>query len=74
MNTISATYTLSYELTFAPQYKWTKCGKCFNTKTGRQVKQTYVCGSIGYCVLGKFHSLTYLRKYISKIKKENTPF
>lgn len=39
MNSILINYTLKFELSFAPQYKWTSCGKCFNVKTGRQIKQ-----------------------------------
>jgi hypothetical protein len=74
MQTISVTYTLKYELDFAPQYKWSKNNKCFNVKTGRQIKQTYVGGSIGYCICGKFYSLTTLRKHLVKIKKEIIPF
>ena len=41
MNCISITYTLILELDFAPNYKWTKCGKCFNSKTTKQIKQVY---------------------------------
>jgi len=74
MKTISVSYTLKYELNVAPQYKWSECGKCFNTKTGRQIKQTYVSGSIGYCILGKFHSLTYLRTHLVKVAKVECPF
>jgi len=74
VNTISTTYTLKFELDFAPEYKWTSCGKCFNIKTGRQIKQTYVSGSIGYCIKGKFNSLTKLRKHLTKIKEVNCPF
>jgi len=74
MNTFSKTYTLKYELDFAPNYKWTDCKKCFNIKTGRQIKQTYVSGSIGYCINGKFNSLNSLRNHLVKIKKEDCPF
>lgn len=74
MNLISVSYTLKYELDFAPNYQWTKCGKCFNIKTGRQLKQSYVSGSIGYSINGKFMSLTKLRKHLVKIKHEDLPF
>jgi hypothetical protein len=74
MNSISVTYTLKYELSFAPNYKWTECGKCFNTRTGRQVKQTLVGGSIGYCINSKFKSLKFLRENLVKIKHELLPF
>lgn len=74
MNTFSKTYTLKYQLDFAPNYKWTECKKCFNQKTGRQIKQTYVSGSIGYCINGKFYSLKKLRTHLVKIKEEDCPF
>lgn len=74
MNSVSKSYTLKYELEFAPQYKWTNCNKCFNTKTGREIKQTYSKGSIGYCIQGKFKSLTSLRKCLVKIKDDSCPF
>lgn len=74
MNSISITYTLKFELSFAPQYKWTTCGKCFNTKTGRCIKQVYNNGSIGYTINGKFKSLTYLRSKLIKIRPSDCPF
>lgn len=74
MNTISKTYTLYFELSFADNYKFTKCGKCFNTKTGREIKQTYNSGSIGYNIKGKFYSLPYLRKRLRKISTFELPF
>ena len=74
MNTITVTYTLKYQLYFAPEYKWTKCNRCFNTKTGREIKQTQSKGSIGYCIRGKFYSLTRLKQSLVKIKNTNCPF
>jgi len=74
MNSISITYTLKYELNFAPNYKWSECGKCFNTKTGREIKQVYNNGSIGYSIYGKFKSLKYLRNNLIKIRRELLPF
>jgi hypothetical protein len=74
MKTISVKYVLKYRLDFAPEYVWTEDNKCFNQKTGRQIKQT-VCGrSIGYCIQGKFMSLNTLRKKLIKIKIDNCPF
>lgn len=66
---ISITYTLKYQLSFAPNYKWTKCGMCFNTKTNRQLKQVYNSGCIGYCIKGRFYSLKYLRTKLELIPK-----
>ena len=75
MNTISITYDLKYQISFASNYQFTSDGKCFNTKTGRQIKQVLNCRSVGYCINGKFHSLSYLRKYLERIpKKEHCPF
>ena len=74
MNRISVNYTLIYELSTDNKYKWTKCGKCFNTKTGRELRKRYNSGCIGYYINGKFKSLTALRKQLVKIKETETPF
>ena len=69
MNYISINYTLEFKLNFAPEYQWTKDGKCFNTKTNRQIKQSYNSGCIGYYIRSKFYSLKYLRTKLQKIKQ-----
>lgn len=74
MNTISVNYTLEFELDFAPQYKWTKDGLCFNSTTGRKLKQCLNSGCIGYNIKGKFYSLKHLRKHIRKIEILEIPF
>lgn len=74
MKTISVNYTVDYRLSFAHEYNWSKCGKCFNQKTGRQLKQCYKNGMIGYYVRSKFYSLKYLRGKLEKIPKEYCPF
>jgi len=74
MSVISKDYTVFWELDFAPQYKWTKCGKCFNFKTGRELNQVYKNGSIGYNIKGKFKSLHQLKKHLIKITQEEMPF
>jgi len=74
MDRISESYTLVWELDFAPEYKWTKCGKCFNTKTGKKLKQSYNKGSIGYNIHSKFVSLTRLRGHLRKIEEKEIPF
>ena len=75
MNTISVTYTLIYQLSFANNYQWTKYGKCFNVKTGREIHQILNSGSIGYCINGKFKSLKFLRPKLEKIpKRKRLPF
>lgn len=72
--TLSNTYVLKWQLKDNPNYKWTICGKCVNTKTGREIKKT-ICGrSIGYCVKGKFTTLNALRKNLELIPEINCPF
>ena len=61
MNTLSVTYAYTYEISFAPEYKFTDCKKCINVKTGRELKKRYVSRCIGYSIRGKFYSLTKLR-------------
>jgi len=74
MTTISINYALHFELSFAPNYKWTKCGKCFNTKTGRQIKKVLQGRCIGYRIDGKFYSLTFLRRKLQRITQPICPF
>lgn len=74
MNTISITYTLIWQLENAPDYQWSKCGKCFNVKRGKEVKKVSQSGCIGYNINGKFQSLTKLKTQLVKIKTFRTPF
>lgn len=74
MNTISVDYTLVYQLNFANEYKFTKCGMCFNTKRGKRLKQCYNSGSIGYNIKSRFYSLKYLRTRLEKIEDNTCPF
>jgi hypothetical protein len=74
MNTITVTYTLYFYLKNYPEYRFTKCKKCFNTKTGRQIKQVTNKGSIGYNIRGKFRSLSQLKNQLVKITKDECPF
>ena len=75
MNSITVTYTLKYRINFAVEYQFTTCKKCFNIKTGRQIKQTESKGSIGYCIRSKFYSLTKLRECLELIPvREKLPF
>lgn len=68
---ISNTYVLKWQLKDATNYKWSKCGKCFNTQTGREIKKILCGRSIGYCIKGKFKSINTLRKKLELIPKEN---
>ncbi len=74
MNSISINYALLYQIAFAPEYQWSKCGKCFNTKTGRKIKQVYNSRCLGYNIRGKFYSLKKLRTQLELIKTIKTPF
>lgn len=74
MSSITVTYTNKFELDFASEYKWTNCNKLFNNKTGREIKQVYNNGCLGYSIRGKFYSLTKLRKHLVKITNPLIPF
>lgn len=74
MNTISITYNLKWELDFAEEYKFDKAGRCFNTKRQREIKRTVNCRSVGYCIKGKFYTLSFLRNRLVKIKNIKLPF
>jgi len=72
--TITITYTITYVISFATNYGFTKCKRCFNLKTNRELKQVYKNGSIGYNINRKFYTLNKLRAYLIKPKKHNLPF
>lgn len=74
MNRISVNYAYFYEIDFASEYVFTKCKKCFNLKTGREIKQVLNSRCIGYNIRGKFYSLTKLKKHLVKPKEVKTPF
>lgn len=75
MYSFSVTYTCKYQISFANNYKFSICGKCYNSKTQRMIKQIIKGGSIGYVINGKFYTLTNLRKELEKIpREEKLPF
>jgi len=75
MNTISVTYELIWQHKEHSQYKWSKCGKLFNSKTERRIKKTVNGRSVGYWISGKFCPLSKLRIELEKIPKEvDLPF
>jgi hypothetical protein len=74
---ITVNYVAKYRLKFAENYVFTTCGLCYNCKTKNLIKQILKGSTIGYVILGKFHSLTYLRtklELIPKPKKSDYPF
>jgi len=74
MITITVHYTCKYQISFATQYKFTTCGLCYNSKSGRLIKQVLKSNCIGYIINGKFYSLTLLRTKLELIPKSKLPF
>lgn len=74
MLTITVHYTCKYQISFAQHYKFTTCGLCYNSKSGRLIKQVIKSNCIGYIIDSKFYSLTFLRTKLEKITKQKTPF
>lgn len=74
MNTFSVTYSIKYVISFADYYVFNQYKECYNLRTNRRIKKVRKGGSIGYVIKGKFYSLTTLRKYLAKPKKEECPF
>jgi len=74
MITITETYHYKYELDFASHYKWLDDNRCYNSKTGRFIRQVRVGGSIGYVIDSRFYSLTYLRGKLRKPVRDKVPF
>ena len=50
MITISKTYTIKYEVSFAPEYKFLSNNECYNSKTGRILRKVLNSGCIGYII------------------------
>jgi hypothetical protein len=72
---ITVNYIAKYRISFAPNYVFTKCGLCYNCKSGRLIKQVLKGSTIGYVITGKFKSLKFLRTNLEEItKKEIVPF
>ena len=74
MTVITKEIHLIWQLDFAPNYQFDKKGNCYNVKTGREIKQTVIGYTLGYCIKGKFKSLTSLRASLVKIQKTDCPF
>ena len=72
--TITVTYTIYFVINFAENYGFTKCKRCFNLKTGREIKQVLKSGCIGYNIDTRFYSLTRLRKHLVEPKEKECPF
>jgi hypothetical protein len=72
--TVSTTYDVIWQLKDHTHYKFTKDGICINSKRNKIVKRVKNGGSIGYCISGKFYSLTSLRNELEKITNIECPF
>lgn len=56
------------------KYKFDKDGNCFNTQTQKQIKRTMVGYTEGFCLNGKFKSLSQIRAKLIKIQPVTCPF
>jgi len=72
--TLSRNYNLKWQISFAPNYKFTECKKLINCKTGRIIKKTVNGSSVGYWIAIEFWTLTQLRKHLVKIINKDCPF
>lgn len=68
-------YVAKWQINFSTNYVFTKCGLCYNLKSGRLIKQITKNYTIGHIINSKFYSLKNLKNYLEKIpKKEYCPF
>jgi len=72
--TVSKTYSLKWQVKGHEHYAISPCGKIFNLKKIRLIKRIRVGSSIGYCIDGKFMTLTALRPMLEKITESELPF
>lgn len=69
---ITVNYIANHRLNFATNYVFTKCGLCYNLKSGKLIKQVLKGSTIGYIICGKFKSLKVLRECLEKIPKQKS--
>lgn len=74
MNSITVTYALIYQFKDANEYKVSKCGKIFNTKTNKQIKRVVNSRCVGYWIKGSFIPLSSKKQHLEKITTFKTPF
>jgi hypothetical protein len=74
MPIITINYIAKWQLKSAPHYWFTKCQKCYNTKSGKLINQILKGSTVGYIINGKFKSVDNLRKDLELIPKQDTPF
>lgn len=71
---ITKKYDLKWQLDYAPNYQFSKCGKCFNILRNKEVKETLIGYTVGFCINGKFRSKKALRIHLVKIDSFECPF
>jgi hypothetical protein len=64
--TISNTYSLVWVYKNDPKYQFTSDGICINVQSGRIIRKVIVGGSKGFCLNGKFISISKLKTEIIK--------
>lgn len=74
MNTLSISYSYKYEVSFAPEYKFTTCGKCVNVQRNKVVKHVLKRYTSGFNIRSKFYSDDKLRPHLKKVTKDICPF
>ena len=71
---ISNNYYLVWRLKSTPNYQFTKNGICINVKTGNLIRKILVGSTKGYCINGKFRSISQLKKELELIPYTDCPF
>jgi hypothetical protein len=74
MPIISINYIAKWQLKSAPNYWFTSCQKCYNTKSGKLINQVMKGSTIGYVINSKFVSIINIKKDLELIPKIITPF
>lgn len=67
-------YVAKWYMNNVPHYWFTQCGMCYNSKSGRLIKQVTNRCTIGYIIDGKFKSLEQIRPALKQFKKQTIPF
>jgi len=76
MESISITYKLKWQLKLHPHYKWSECGRLFNTQRQREIKKTVNGNKPGYWIGRNFIRLEDMKegRMLEKINYERCPF
>ena len=74
MVSVSTNYNLVWKYLDDDKYQFTRCGKCINILRNKEVKRVLVGYTEGFCLNGKFKSLSQIRNKLIKIENTNCPF